>query len=320
MRTSTRFRELIAQDGIIVRPSASDALSAKIIEAAGFKAVGISGYGVAATLLGKPDVGLVTLTENAMITGYICSAVDIPVMVDADTGYGNAINVMRTTEMMINAGAAGFFIEDQVEPKRCGHVAGKQIISMGEAVGKIRAADRVRKQLDPDVILMARTDARGVAGGSLEETIRRANAYVQAGADIIFPEGLLDTDEIERVVREVDAPISYNRTGVSPMLSAKELEQLGVKMVANAGGALRSAARGMWDYMHAFIAEDTEFLLRDNRRMQGHPLEDFHSFIGFPAIMQLEREFLPEDELSTKYDGAIGYRPDANGRQEVQIA
>ena len=309
VRMSTRFRELLAADGIIVRPSAFDALSARVIEAAGFNAVGISGYAVSATLLGKPDVGLVTLSETAMVCRYVCSAVNIPVMVDADTGYGNAINVMRTTEALITAGAAGLFIEDQVEPKRCGHVKGKQLIPIEEAVGKIRAADRVRRELDPDVVLMARTDARGAVGGSVEEAIRRANAYVAAGADVIFPEGPLTVDEIERFVREIDAPISYNRTGVSPRLSLEELEELGVKMVANPTGALSASAIGMWDYMHAFMAEDTEFLARERRGILNHALADFNAFIGFPEIMALEREYLPAAEVESRYEGSIGYRP-----------
>jgi len=249
VKASTAMRKLVEGDEIFVRPGCHDALSARIAEAAGFKAIVMSGYAVSVSLLGKPDVGLITLTETVRMCRYICNAVDIPVMADADTGYGNAINVMRTVDEIINAGAGGLFIEDQVDPKRCGHVAGKQLIPIEEAAGKIRAADKVRRELDPDVILMARTDGRGALGGSFQESLDRAKAYADAGADIIFPEGLISADEIATMVDELDVPISYNRTGVSPMLSLGELEQLGVRMVANAIDAFRASSRALWDHL-----------------------------------------------------------------------
>ncbi len=249
VKASTAMRRLVEGKKTFVRPGCHDALSARIAEAAGFKAIAMSGYAVSVSLLGKPDVGLITLTETVRMCRYICNAVDIPVMVDADTGYGNAINVMRTVDEIINAGAGGLFIEDQVDPKRCGHVAGKRLVSIEEAAGKIRAADKVRRELDPDVILMARTDGRGALGGSFQESLDRAKAYADAGADIIFPEGLISADEIAAMVEELDVPISYNRTGVSPMLSLAELEQLDVRMVANAIGAFRASSRALWDHL-----------------------------------------------------------------------
>jgi 2-methylisocitrate lyase-like PEP mutase family enzyme len=319
-KQSTHLRELLAEGKTIVKPGAYDALSARIIQEAGFKAVGVSGYGVAATLLGKPDAGLTTLTEMVMITRYICGAVDIPVIADADTGYGNAINVMRTMEEFIRAGAASIHIEDQVAPKRCGHVSGKQIIDIDEAVGKFRAAARVCDELDLDFVLIARTDARGVVGGSVDEVIRRGNAYLEAGADMIFPEGLTSEEELERVCRELDGPIHYNRAGVSPRVPVERLQQMGVAIVSNAGGALRASARGIWDYMHAFYQDDAEFLERDIAEMDGHPLQDFHGFIGWPEIMDLEREFLPEDDIQSRYEGSLGYGSDEKSRTGSQIA
>src|SRR6266852_7722380 len=178
-----RFRDLVENGEPHVLPGVFNAQCAKIAETAGFRGIGGSGYSLSATLLGQPDVGLTTMREVVQFTGYICDAGKIPVLADADTGFGNAINVMRTTEQLIKAGVGGLFIEDQVAPKRCGHVAGKEIISLEEAVGKYRAAVKVRDELDPDFILIARTDARGVAGGSVDEVIRRANAYVEAGVD-----------------------------------------------------------------------------------------------------------------------------------------
>ena len=248
------------------------------------------------------------MSEVVQLTGYICDAVDIPVMADADTGYGNAINAMRTVEQLIKAAVGGMFIEDQVAPKRCGHVSGKRVIPMDEAVGKYRAAVRVRDQLDRDVVLVARCDARGVAGGSVEETIRRGKAYLDAGMDVLFPEGLVSKDELEQVARAVGAPLLYNRTGVSPNLSVDEMSQMRVFLVANAGGAMRAAARAMWDYLHGFAREDTAWDERVAREMAGHPTADLHAFVGFPAIRRLEEEFLPKEELESKYDGSIGFR------------
>ncbi|MCC7275916.1 MAG: isocitrate lyase/PEP mutase family protein [Alphaproteobacteria bacterium] len=304
-----RFRDMLRSGRTYVQPGVFNAQSAQIAERAGFETIGASGYSISATMIGKPDVGLTTMTEVVQMTGLICDAVSIPVMADADTGYGNAINAMRTVEQLIKAGVGGMFMEDQVAPKRCGHVSGKQIIPLEEAVGKYRAAVRVRDALDPDVVLIARCDARGVAGGSLDEVVRRGRAYMEAGVDVLFPEGLVSRDEIAHVAREVGAPMLYNRTGISPNLSLEELNGLGVFIVANAGGALRAASRALWDYLHAFAAEDAAVEARLKTELKGHPVADFHAFVGFPEIRKLEAEFLPKEELERKYEGSLGFRP-----------
>lgn len=304
-----RFREMLRSGETFVQPGAFNAQAAKMAEAAGFKTICVSGYGVSATLLGKPDVGLLTLTEVAQMTGYICDAVNIPVLADGDTGHGNAINVMRTSEQLIKAGVGGFFIEDQVSPKRCGHVAGKQVIPLEEAVGKYRAAVKVRDELDPDVVLVARCDARGVAGGSLDEVVRRCKAYRDAGVDVVFPEGVLSREELERVAREVDAPLLYNRTGISPNMTLADMRDLRIFVVINANGAMRAGARAMWDYLHAFAREDAALDARLKPEIDRHPLADFHAFVGFPEIRTLEQEFLPADDVSRKYEGSLGFRP-----------
>lgn len=306
---SRRFREMLQSGRTYVQPGVFNAQSAQIAQAAGFETVGVSGYSLSATLIGKPDVGLTTMSEVVQITGYICDAVSIPVMADADTGYGNAINAMRTVEQLIKAGVGGMFIEDQVAPKRCGHVAGKRIIPVDEAVGKYRAAVRVRDELDRDVVLVARCDARGVAGGTLAETIDRGKAYLDAGMDVFFPEGLVSRDELEAMARALGAPMLYNRTGVSPNLSLAEMESLRIFVVANAGGAMRAAAAAVWDYLHAFAREDAALDDRLRKEMAGHPAADFHTFVGFPAILELEKEFLPREELERKYEGSLGFRP-----------
>lgn len=304
-----RFREMLQSGETYVQPGVFNAQSALITEAAGFKTICVSGYGLSATMLGKPDVGLLTLTEVVQMTGYICDAVNIPVLADGDTGHGNAINVMRTAEQFIKAGVGGFFIEDQVSPKRCGHVAGKQVIPLEEAVGKYRAAVRVRDELDPDVVLVARCDARGVAGGSLDEVVRRCKAYRDAGVDVVFPEGVLSRDELERVAREVDAPLLYNRTGISPNMTLAEMRNLRIFVVINANGAMRAGARAMWDYLHAFAREDAALDARLKEEIKDHPLADFHAFVGFPQIRVLEQEFLPAADVSRKYEGSLGFRP-----------
>jgi 2-methylisocitrate lyase-like PEP mutase family enzyme len=310
MKRTKVLRDLLAQKHLLVKPSGFDALSAKIIEQAGFKIMGATGYGISATLLGKPDAGFLTLTETVTVTRHMVGATKIPIICDADTGFGNALNAMRTTEEFILAGAAGIHIEDQVAPKRCGHVAGKEVIPVEEAVGKFRAADRVRRELDPDFLLIARTDARGAVGGSLEEVIRRGRAYVDAGADMIFPDGLTSIEELERCVKEIPAPIHYNmsRLGVSFYVPMAQLEKIGVAIVSNPGGLLRTVIRAMWDYAQGFAAGGTEFMMESDGQFDAHPTGDLHAFVGFPEIRHLEEEFLPREEVETKYRKSLGYR------------
>ena len=309
MNQTRIFRELLAKKELLIAPAAYDALSAKIIEEAGFKLMAVTGYGVSATLIGKPDVGLITLTEIVNVARRIAGAVTIPVFCDADTGYGNAINAMRATEEFIKSGVAGIHMEDQVAPKRCGHVAGKQLISREEAVGKYRAVDHVRREMDPDFVLIARTDARGALDGGMEEVILRGNAYAEAGADIIFPDGLTSAEELDRCVREIPVPILYNMTGVSPYIPMSELQEMGVSIVENAGGAFVSAARAMWDYMQGLADGGTEFMMPFGKEMARHPIRNFHQFIGFPEIRKLEEEYLPSEEVERKYAETIGYQP-----------
>ena len=311
MKRTKILRDLLAQKRLLVKPSGFDALSAKIIEQAGFEVMGATGYGISATLLGKPDAGFLTLTEVVTVTRQMVGATKIPILCDADTGFGNALNVMRTTEEFILAGAAGIHIEDQVAPKRCGHVAGKEVISLEEAIGKFRAADRVRRELDPDFLLIARTDARGAAGGSLEEVLRRGKAYADAGADMIFPDGLTSVEELERCVKEIPAPIHYNMSnlGVSFYLPLSRLEQMGVAIVSNPGGLLRTVIKAMWDYAQGFASGGTDFMMEADDQFAAHPTGDLHAFVGFPEIRRLEEEFLPREEVQIKYSKSLGYRP-----------
>jgi 2-methylisocitrate lyase-like PEP mutase family enzyme len=309
MKTSTALRALFTAGQTLVKPGTYDALSAMVAERAGFKCCGLSGYAVSAALLGRPDVGLVTMTEMVDVARRIVRAVSIPLIADADTGYGNAINAMRTTEEFIAAGVAGFHIEDQVSPKRCGHFAGKQIIPTEEMVGKLRAVDRVRRELDPDFLLIARCDARGVAGGSVDTLIERAKRYLDAGADHIFPEGLTSEAELERCVREIQAPIHYNRAGISPRLPLARLNELGVGLVSNATGALRASTAALVDYLTEFMSDDVDAVVRyeKDRAARKHPTTALHSFLGLDRVHELEKEFLPAEDAA-KYEGSLGYR------------
>lgn len=311
MKTSTILRELLSKGKLLVKPAAYDALSALIIEKAGFKIMGMSGYGVSAGTLGKPDVGLITLSEAVTMARNISGATEIPLICDADTGFGNAINVMRTTEEFIKAGAAAFHIEDQVFPKRCGHVAGKQVISLEEAAGKLRAADRVRRQLDADFVIIARTDARGAVGGSLDEVVRRGRAYAEAGADMVFPDGLTSPEELEQCISEIPVPIHYNMSnvGVSFYLPHSRLEEMGVAVVSDPGGPIRSAIMAMWDYCHGLASRGTDHMIDMDKKFETHPTGDMHAFIGFPQFRKLEAEFLPSEEVQRKYAQSIGYQP-----------
>src|SRR3989442_13625709 len=189
MRATSKLGELLKAGPTPLGAGCYHALSARILAEVGFPAVYMTGYGTSLALLGMPDAGLATMTEMHLNARYIANAVPVPVIADADNGYGNAINVMRTIREYIGTGVAGIHIEDQAIPKRCGHVAGRRGSPIEEAGGKNRAADAVRRELDPDFVLIARTDARGARGGSLDEAIRRANAYLEAGADLPFVGG-----------------------------------------------------------------------------------------------------------------------------------
>jgi 2-methylisocitrate lyase-like PEP mutase family enzyme len=307
MRATTCLRELLRSTPLIV-PGCYDALSARVLERAGFPAVYMTGYGTSLALLGLPDAGLATMSEMHLNARYIANAVAVPVIADADNGYGNAINVMRTVREYIQTGVAGIHIEDQIIPKRCGHVAGRQVIPLEEAVGKVRAAAAVRRELDPDFVLIARTDARGAHGGSLDEAIRRAHAYLDAGADLAFVEGPTSLDEVARVCREVRGRVFYNQTGVSPRLTPAQMAELGIAVTILPGATLRVALQAIWDFATALRQEGPAAEARFAERFRDHPVGDLHTFAGFDQIRAWEAAYLPPEELG-KYEGSVGHQP-----------
>ncbi|MEM4794250.1 MAG: methylisocitrate lyase [Pyrobaculum sp.] len=232
------LREELAKPGIVAVPGVFNAVSALLAQQLGFKAVYVSGAAVTASMA-LPDLGLITLDEMVKATKYIVDAVDIPVVVDIDTGYGEALNVMRAVREFESIGAAAIQIEDQVLPKKCGHLSGKALIPPEEMMKKIRAAIEARR--NPDFVIIARTDAVGVTG--FEDAVERAQLYLEAGADVIFPEALRSEEEFKEFARRVKAPLLANMTefGVSPLISAKKLEEYGYKFVIYPVTALRVA-------------------------------------------------------------------------------
>jgi len=257
MKKSKKFRNLLNQPQILVLPGAYDALSARIIELAGFEALVHTGYGTAASLLAQPDVGLVNFREMCDRVRYISRSVEIPTLADGDTGYGNPINVFRTVKEYIWAGAAGIFIEDQVWPKKCGHMFGKQVISTTEFAAKIRAASDARFEEDPDFVLMARTDALAVNG--LDDALERVNRCHEAGADLAFIEAFEDYQQVDTAIKNTTLPLALNliEGGKTPLITVKEAEAVGFKIVFFGLTALYAAAGAMMDTLKILKDEGT---------------------------------------------------------------
>lgn len=286
MRKTTRLRQLLRGPGILMAPGAHDAFTAKLIEQAGFGACYMTGAGSVAALLGMPDVGLMTMTEMVMIARYVAAAVSIPLICDADNGYGNAINIMRTVREYERAGVAGVHFEDQIFPKKCGHMEGKALVSTEEMVGKLRAAVAARE--DPDFVIIARTDSRAVEG--VEAAIQRANAYGEAGADLIFPEAPQSREELLRFAREIRAPVLANMTefGKTPIVPAAELEQMGYRVVIYPVTALRVAHRAM----HELFAHIKQTGSQEGCLGRMAHRQELYELVGLPAVHEAERRFM----------------------------
>ena len=253
MNDPARLKALLARRAAITVPGAANALFARVIEDLGFEAVYVTGAGVANMLLGAPDIGLTTLTEVTETVAAIADAVSIPIIVDADTGFGNAVNVIRTVRTLERAGAAGIQIEDQVFPKKCGHFSGKDVISRDEMVQKIKAAVDTRH--DPSLQIIARTDARAVEG--LERALERARAYVEAGADATFVEAPTNLDELARIPSVVAVPQVANIVfgGKTPDPGREKLAELGFSIVLYANAALQAALKASYDVLGVLKAE-----------------------------------------------------------------
>ncbi|WP_434130875.1 isocitrate lyase/PEP mutase family protein [Sporomusa sphaeroides] len=287
MRKTTQLRQLLQQKEILVAPGAHDVLTAKIIEKVGFEAVYFTGYGQAASHLGTPDIGLLTMTEMvARVRNFVC-ALDIPVIADGDTGFGNAVNVMRTVREYEAAGAAAIQLEDQVAPKKCGHMTGRQVVSIEEMAGKIKAAVAARQ--DPDLVIIARTDARTALG--IEEAVSRGKAYEAAGADVLFIESPENAAEMRQITASFRIPVLANMVegGRTPLMNVRELQEIGYQLVIFPTASTYITAQAIFSAMTELkTAGTTEHLL--DRMI---PFAQFNDFVGLPAVRKLEAEFLP---------------------------
>jgi 2-methylisocitrate lyase-like PEP mutase family enzyme len=286
--TAARLRARLGSGRLLVVPGAANALAARVIEDAGFDGVYATGAGIANTYLGVPDIGLLTLSELLGHVAAIRAAVDVPVIADADTGFGNPINVRRTVAELERAGADAIQLEDQTFPKRCGHFAGKDVVPAGEMVAKVRAAVDARR--DPDTVIVARTDARAVHG--LDEAIRRATAYREAGADVIFVEAPRSEAELAEVAARVGGPQVVNlvQGGLTPTLPTETLQRMGFAIALHANLPLLASVRGMQEALAAL-------------RTGGLP--DDAGLIGWDERQRLVRK--PEfEELELRYAAALG--------------
>jgi 2-methylisocitrate lyase-like PEP mutase family enzyme len=279
MAIKATLRGRISKPSIIVAPGVYDALTASIAESCGFEALYLSGAGIAYTKLGRPDIGLVSMSEVADTLAHICERVETPVIVDADTGYGNALNVQRTVKVFETAGASALQLEDQTYPKRCGHLSGKQLIGAKEMAGKIRAAVDARTR--EDTVIIARTDAVAVEG--LEAAFDRAALYLDAGADMLFIEAPRNQSQLGDIASRFAgrAPLMANMVegGATPVLPAHELEKLGYRLVIFPGGIVRALARAASDFYGALHRDGTSQSMRNS----------MYDFDGLNALLGTEK-------------------------------
>src|SRR5215472_4681447 len=287
MTPRQQLRRLINQGGYTMVPGAYDTLTARLVEQAGFAAVYLTGGGYSRAS-GYPDLGLLSLTENALFIGRTIETVSIPVIADADTGYGNAINVIRTVREYEKSGVAGFHIEDQVSPKKCGHYEGKEVISRAEMVGKIKAAVDTRR--DADMVIIARSDARAVEG--LAAAIDRVNAYLEAGADVGFVEAPQTVEELRVVGREVKGPALVNvfEGGKTPMLGATELEAMGFRLGIYPSQTHRAAIRAAQRVLAAMKRDG------DTRRIENElaTFQEREDAVGTARWRALEQKYMQD--------------------------
>jgi 2-methylisocitrate lyase-like PEP mutase family enzyme len=281
MSVRRTLRSLVGKKNGLVVPGAYDGVSARLVERAGFEAVYMTGFGTSASRLGLPDLGYAGLAEMSDHARNLAATVSIPLIADADTGYGNALGVRRTVQAYEAAGVAALHIEDQVAPKRCGHLSGHQIVPLGEFAGKIRAAAEARR--DPDLMIIARTDAISAVG--FDEALRRGEAAARAGADVLFVEAPRDEAQVERVARAFDVPLLYNYAsgGRSPMLPFPRLRALGYAIIILPVDTLLVATKAMADYLAQVRARDDVHALAT----LGLPFTEFNTLIGATEQMAL---------------------------------
>ena len=315
MSMGKKLKTLLQEKKFILSMGMETPVHARIVEQAGFEFAYVGGYDVSLALLGLPDVGLITETEMVANARNIARSVDIPVVTDADTGYGNAINVIRTVQNFEQAGVAAIHIEDQVSPKRCGHVAGKMIVPLEEAVGKLKAALDARK--DKDFVIIGRTDAVAATGGGLDEAIRRGKEFARIGCDMVFCEfPSADIEYPRKFAQEMHRaypgfPLYFNysanlRWHEFPLMTFEALADMGYKAMHVSQACLRPSMQAVWDYAVDLRKRGAQAEIDLEKKLLAHPMGKVNDFAGIPKFKELETRYLPTEEVRRKYEGAIG--------------
>jgi len=295
VKSTKRLRELLARPGAIMAPGVADALNARLVKRHGFEAVYMTGAGTTAVRLGMPDVGLLTMTEMIDNAGRIAEASGLPLIADADNGYGGVLNVRRTIQGYERAGVAGVHLEDQVIPKRCGHLAGKQVVPVEEAVAKIRAAADAR--IDPDFVIIARTDAVAVEG--FDAALERAAKYRQAGADVLFIEAP-NAEQLPKIApRFKGVPLLYNMatSGKTPFLSKTEIERLGFKLIIYPNWLMLAAIKAASQVLETLKKEGSIAGLAP----QVPSFKEFFDLVGMDEVQEMEARYGVEESARAKY-------------------
>jgi isocitrate lyase len=312
--TGRKFRRLLKDEDYVFTGGVYSPLDAQIAERVGMKAIYMSGYSVAMAS-GWPDMGFLTMTEMTRTASMIASAVDIPIVADADDGYGNALSTIRTVQEFVKTGVAGIHLEDQRFPKRCGHIAGKTIVSRDEAIGKFRAAVDARNHLDPDFVLIARTDAYGAVGGSLDEAIWRGRAYADAGVDLVWCElsnaAREPAVEFARAMRQThpNLPLAFNYSSsfrwssdARPFLF-RELGELGYKFIFITLYAAHAGTFAVWNAMEDLVKNQEQAQWTLEKMKAGHPTESHHVMARVAHFQELEQRYIPgaDDRLRSSH-------------------
>jgi len=305
MNKTTILRKAIMERRAVVVPGCHDAFSARIIEKCGFEAIQVSGYGLAGSLMAKPDVGLVQMKDILDMTWNIAQATAIPVMADVDTGGGNAVNAAWITERLIAMGAAGMNIEDQIFPKRCGHMSGKEVISAEEMAGKIRACADARDGLDKDFIINARTDCFAIYG--LDEAIRRCNLYLKSGADLVFIDGIKTKDDIRKAIKRLKGPLSVNLMDAisgmkTELVPIPELAKMGVGRVSIPVASIMVTHKALMNFFTALKNSPTGILKGETHWVT--TFEEYTDAVGLRDYRRMEDKYLPKERIQEKYKGA----------------
>ncbi len=296
------LRKLINDPRILVLHGVFDGYSTRLVERAGFPAAFVTGSGISEAYMGWPDLGIMGFRENLEACRYMAGCTDMALLADGDTGYGNAVNTYFTVRGFEDAGLAGVMIEDQVWPKRCGHMKGKEVISLAEGVEKIRAAAEARR--DPDFVIKSRTDTLATHG--IDEVVRRLNAYAEAGADLLFADAVLSVSDIATVARNVPKPICVNmgfgirKRSTTPLLSARQMQELGVAVAIFPRLLTSTAIQGMKNGIAALqqSLETGEVVERPDLAVS---FEELNALVGFDEVQAIERRFLTREQLARKY-------------------